>query len=674
MSDKEKDLNNEMKQIDLRLSNIDEEINNLEYQKQQLISRRTECKKLLKDFLPSSSGGNKDDKVSNWNRNDFSWSSNVNALLKNVFNLNSFRPLQLETINVTLSREDCIVILPTGGGKSLCFQLPSLVENSITLVVSPLVSLVEDQLWILKSLNIKATTLNATSSKEHIKLVHTQMTDPKSDLKILYVTPEKLAKSKMFMNKLEKMYELDRFVRLVIDEVHCCSTYGNDFRPDYKFLGIMKRLFPKVCILGLTATATQTVIDDVKNILNIQKSILFKSTFNRPNIFYEVREKPSNNEAFIKEISTLINKEFPNQSGIVYTFSQRESEQVALDLRSRGIKADAYHAQLDSDRRSNVHEKWLNNKVHVIVATIAFGMGIDKNNCRFVIHHSLSKSLENFYQESGRAGRDGLPAYSILYFRYADVFRQSSLVFTEATGLQNLYSIVSYCIDQASCKRSLVAKHFNDLFWNRNGKCNKMCDYCKNESNKKIETVNCIKEAQLIVEILSRHVNKEKRLTANKLSELVLSEISSKSNKPNYSNNLRQNELEVLILTLLMKGYLKEDFHFTPYNTIVYLINGNKSSSLKYEKQIDINLNRNASQLKRDFSQLQIKENSCKSEKIENHEEILVCEDNNENNNDDIYVLDFDDDDFCLKEVKYKRSSDSMAADDGNKKFKQSVH
>lgn len=222
----------------------------------------------------------------------------------------------------------------------------------------------------------------------------------------------------MFMNKLEKMYDLGRFHRLVIDEVHCCSNYGHDFRPDYKFLGIMKRQFPTICILGLTATATINVIEDIKDILQLKNFVLFKASFNRPNLYYEIRDKPSNHELCVEEIADLIKTKFPKQSGIVYCFSQRECELVASDLRKRVIKAEPYHAQIDADQRSKVHNKWLKNETHVIVATIAFGMGIDKPNCRFVIHHSLSKSLENFYQESGRAGRDGEKAYSILFFRF----------------------------------------------------------------------------------------------------------------------------------------------------------------------------------------------------------------------------------------------------------------
>ena len=213
----------------------------------------------------------------------------------------------------------------------------------------------EDQLWILKSLNINAAKLNSAATKEEQKYVHTQMLDSKSDLKILYVTPEKLAKSKQFMNKLEKMYELKRFHRLVIDEVHCCSTYGHDFRPDYKFLGVMKRLFPNVSILGLTATATSNVIDDIKKILDLKNFVLFKASFNRPNLFYEVRDKPGNHDECMNSIAELIKQKFHNQSGIVYCFSQRESEQVANDLRQRSIQAEFYHAQLDAEQRLFIH-------------------------------------------------------------------------------------------------------------------------------------------------------------------------------------------------------------------------------------------------------------------------------------------------------------------------------
>ncbi len=519
--------------------------------------------------------------------------------------------------------------MPTGSGKSLCFQLPALINNGVSVVVSPLISLVEDQIWMLKSYKIRAETLNASSSKEHVKQTHSDMTDSTSDLKILYVTPEKLAKSKMFMNKLEKMYKEGRFARLVIDEVHCCSTYGHDFRPDYKFLGIMKNMFPNVPILGLTATATQVIIEDIKKILNIPKCVLFKASFNRPNIYYEVRNKPSDNEQCMTEIANVIRQQFPNQSGIVYCFSQRESEEVAQELRSRGISADFYHAQIDPNQRSRVHQKWLRNEVRVIVATIAFGMGIDKGDCRFVIHHSMSKSLENFYQESGRCGRDGQLAHSILFYKYTDIFRQSCIVFTEQTGLENLFSMVEYCVNHQECKRTLISNHFDQFESYKKIECNGMCDFCKrandaNESRK----INCIKEANLIIEILSET---DKKFTANKLAEVAYSKISAKAKKKEFENKLDQMDIECLIIKMLTRNHIRQDFHFTPYSTYCYLILGESWRELNRTSRFELSLKENSSRnigqasAKRNVSiKKEIQKEDAKSDDIK--EEIVLSD------------------------------------------------
>ena len=249
-------------------------------------------------------------------------------------------------------------------------------------------------------------------------------------------------------------------------------------------------------------------------------------------------------------------------------------------MSSRGVRADAYHANMESERRSRIHERWLKNKTLVIVATIAFGMGIDKANCRFVIHHSLSKSLENFYQESGRAGRDGQRAHSILFFRFADVFRQSSMVFTEQTGLANLYSIVNYCIDQRTCKRTLIARHFNDQSWEERS-CNGMCDTCSQTStaHDRIERIDCQDECKLVLALAHRQ---EKNVTANKLAELSLTEI--KRNKPSSPLVKCPSHIERLLLCMLMNEYLKEDFHFTPYSTICYLVCGRRASEIHTSK------------------------------------------------------------------------------------------
>ena len=251
-----------------------------------------------------------------WEGGRFEWSTEMTSVLKSRFKLDSFRSLQASTINATLSGKDAILIMPTGGGKSLCYQLPALIGSpGVTLVISPLVSLMEDQLLAVKSLGIDSAMLNASCGREEVNRVHRSMTDTASPLKILYVTPEKLAKSKRFMSKLEKMYELGRLPRIVIDEVHCTSQWGHNFRPDYKILGILKRQFPNAPILGLTATATAKVLSDCQDILSLKRCLVFRASYNRPNLFYEVRTKPASQKAQIEEIAQLVKTKFPKQSG-----------------------------------------------------------------------------------------------------------------------------------------------------------------------------------------------------------------------------------------------------------------------------------------------------------------------------------------------------------------------
>lgn len=237
------------------------------------------------------------------------------TILKSQFKLDSFRPLQSSTINATLSNQDTILIMPTGAGKSLCYQLPALVRPGVSLVISPLVSLMEDQVLAVKNLGIESAMLNASASREEVNRVHGLMTNAKTSLKLLYVTPEKLSKSKRFMSKLEKMYEMGCLSQIVIDEIHCASQWGHDFRPDYKILGILKRQFPNVPILGLTATATAKVLADCKEILSIGSCLIFKASYNRLNLFYEVRHKPSSHKAQIEDIVNTIKTKFPKQSG-----------------------------------------------------------------------------------------------------------------------------------------------------------------------------------------------------------------------------------------------------------------------------------------------------------------------------------------------------------------------
>ncbi|XP_074639274.1 ATP-dependent DNA helicase Q1-like [Acropora palmata] len=589
------ELAKELDEIDLELKDIETNVESLLKRQVFLQSRKQLIQAQISsgavdNSLPSTSAKKEDNQ--NWSVRTFPWSEKIEKAREDIFKIKKFRPLQLECMNASMAGKDCILIMPTGGGKSLCFQLPSVISKGMTLVISPLISLMEDQLMALKELKIDSALLNSKRSKEEVNSVQSAMVDKKSGLKLLYVTPEKIAKSKRFMAKLEKMFEGGRLSRLVIDEVHCTSQWGHDFRPDYKFLGILKQQFPGVPMLGLTATATSKVIADVKKILGLQEDcVLFKASFNRPNLYYEVRYKPSNHEKCMDEIKFLVAHKFPSQSGIVYCFSKKDSVSISSSLMSRGIKAACYHGDLDGPSRSYVHSAWMKNAIQVVVATVAFGMGIDKPDVRFVIHHSLSKSMENYYQESGRAGRDDNRSHCILFYRPFDVFQQSAMVFTEQTGLENLYGMLAYCHDLKTCRRTLTGRHFSEQW--KSDECHEMCDNCRRTGDQsdgsrvpfvQREITNYCKDILLILE---RASSLSERVTANKLVDLWCGK-----GKPNLrvrdvkTPDLSREDCERVIVDMLLEGVLREDFHFTPYSTISYLLPGPKAGLIHSGKRL----------------------------------------------------------------------------------------
>ncbi|XP_013412024.1 ATP-dependent DNA helicase Q1 [Lingula anatina] len=595
------DLKKELTEVKEELQSIEGQIEELLERQQFLLDRKDNLTKLIQNTsakpvssasTSSSDGG--DDSEKKWNKSDFPWSQKLDERRNVIFQIPNYRPHQLETMNATLSGKDCILIMPTGGGKSLCFQLPALVSKGITLVISPLISLMEDQLMTLHIVGIKATLLNAASSKEDVKEVHDAMATKTPKLKLLYVTPEKIAKSKRFMNRLEKMYEMGNFARIVIDEVHCCSQWGHDFRPDYKILGILKRQFPGVPILGLTATATTKVIQDVTKLLNIPQCLVLKASFNRPNLYYEVRVKSSNLKDNLDEISKVILTRFQGEAGIVYCFSQKDTEEITRGLQDRGIPAGCYHANISAARRTTVHRDWMQNKIQVIVATIAFGMGIDKPDVRFVIHHSISKSMENFYQESGRAGRDDNRAYCILFFRFGDIFRQSTMVFVERTGLDNLYGMLGYCLDTGRCRRSIIAQHFGEA-WD-SLQCNGMCDHCDASRTVHVELVDITSYCKDIFTILTEAGRTNQKVTGLKLVEAWLGKgVASLRVKTIQVPGLSREDCERVITYMIVEGYLKEVFHYTAYTTYSYLEPGPKANMvIKFDKKVSLNFERKA--------------------------------------------------------------------------------
>ncbi|XP_078138172.1 ATP-dependent DNA helicase Q1 [Centroberyx gerrardi] len=580
----------ELEVVELQIAELLERQAELNSSKKRLLRRLEEaCDAAQPSGSSSSSSSSSSSKASGagpamskqemqrYDNPDFPWSKDVEQQLKDSFQLSEFRPLQLRAINLSMAGKDLFLVMPTGRGKSLCYQLPAVCSNGFTLVVSPLVSLMEDQLMYLKSINVSAVTLNASSSKEHAKTVMAGMTDPKAPFKLVYVTPEKIAKSKLLMSRLEKAYNADRLSRIAVDEVHCCSQWGHDFRPDYKLLGILKRQFPNVPLLGLTATATSSVLKDCQKILCVPQPITLTASFNRTNLYYEVRIKDSNNDVSISDISSLIKDRYKDQSGIVYVFSQKDAEAVSSDLQKRGILAYPYHANMNPDDKSRVHRKWTTNKIQVVVATVAFGMGIDKPDVRFVIHHTISKSVENYYQESGRAGRDDRPADCIVFFGFADVFRISTMVVMENVGQQKLLQMVDYCQNIDRCRRSLMAVHFDEV-WDDEG-CNQMCDACRHGQD--YATVDISQHARQVVQIVELAASMDEKMTPLKVVEAWMGKGPAKRRKMIQTTTMSRLEVEAVIVRLLLLGYLSEDFSFTPYTTYFYLKVGRKAPLLK---------------------------------------------------------------------------------------------
>ncbi|XP_064962546.1 ATP-dependent DNA helicase Q-like 2 isoform X1 [Musa acuminata AAA Group] len=563
----------ELLYVEAELQDVQDQIKALLDRQEGLHKRQSELKALLEECEASKNTAQVDSSVAtdDWSA-DFEWDSRAEDIRFNVFSISSYRANQREIINAVMSRRDVLVIMAAGGGKSLCYQLPALLCDGVALVVSPLLSLIQDQVMGLTTLGIPAYMLTSTTSKEHEKLIYKSLEKGEGELKVLYVTPEKISKSKRFMSKLEKCHHGGRLSLVAIDEAHCCSQWGHDFRPDYKNLGILKIQFPTVPLIALTATATYKVQVDLMEMLHIPKCVKFVSTINRPNLFYKVHEKSSVGKVVIDEIADFIRGSYSkNESGIIYCFSRKECEQVAKELRGRGISADHYHADMDVIAREKVHLLWSKNKLQVIVGTVAFGMGINKPDVRFVIHHSLSKSMETYYQESGRAGRDGLPSECVLYYRPGDVPRQSTMVFYENAGLQNLYDIVRYCQSKRNCRRGAFFQHFGEPIQN----CNGMCDNCAYEAE--VKELDATYHAKVIVSLLHEIQENDQRATMLQLVERFKVKIKELGDSIQPVSDLKKEELEQLIVQLLLEHVLKEEFQHTAYTTNSYIALGSLS-------------------------------------------------------------------------------------------------
>lgn len=422
------------------------------------------------------------------------WSRDVKGAMKDRFHLRGFRQNQLEAINATLAGKDAFVLMPTGGGKSLCYQLPSIISSGrtrgVTIVISPLLSLMQDQVDHLQKLKIQAFLINSEVTAEHRRLIMESLRHPNVEqfIQLLYVTPEMISKSQAIVNAFKDLHRRGKFARMVIDEAHCVSQWGHDFRPDYKLLGEVRQQFRGVPAMALTATATENVKVDVIHNLGISGCEIFTQSFNRPNLTYEVRSKGKAKDV-LENMANTINSTYKGQSGIVYCLSRQNCEDIAEKLRTEhGIKAHHYHAGMEPREKTAVQKQWQAGQYHVIVATIAFGMGIDKPDVRFVIHYTIPKSLEGYYQETGRAGRDGKRSGCYLYYGYQDTSALKRMIDDgEGSWEQKerqrkmLRNVVQFCENKSDCRRVQVLLYFNEPFSREN--CNGGCDNCNSTSS-----------------------------------------------------------------------------------------------------------------------------------------------------------------------------------------------
>jgi ATP-dependent DNA helicase RecQ len=471
------------------------------------------------------------------------------SALNKYFGYSQFRPLQEQIITDIINHKDTFVLMPTGGGKSICYQLPSLLGDGTTIVVSPLISLMKDQVDGLTQNGIAAAYLNSSQALSEQQGITAKLKN--NHLKLLYVAPERLVQ-RNFLQLLQSI-TVNFFA---IDEAHCISQWGHDFRPEYRQLDLIRREFPNKPIVALTATATPRVKTDIIERLQLQNAAVYQASFNRPNITYKILPKQN---AFSQTLSYIQNHK--DEAGIIYCQSRKTVDRVTARLREQGIKALSYHAGLDDGERKQNQEEFILENVNVIVATVAFGMGIDKPNVRYVIHYDLPRSLEHYYQETGRAGRDGLPSECILLYSYADKFFYERFIEDKQTEEERLIakSQLNRMLDfaqSAICRRALLLQYFAESFTQTN--C-ASCDNCLNPKETFDATVITQKILSCIYRTQQRFgINHIVNILVGSQAKNILQYGHDKLSTYNIIHDYTPSQIKTIIYELLQQGLLKQ--------------------------------------------------------------------------------------------------------------------
>ncbi|AEW87348.1 DNA helicase RecQ [Flavobacterium columnare] len=476
--------------------------------------------------------------------------------LKKYFGFSQFKGLQEQVVKSIVSRENTFVIMPTGGGKSLCYQLPALIQEGVAIVVSPLIALMKNQVDALRSLgsgDAIAHVLNSSLNKTEINQVKKDIAS--GFTKLLYVAPESLTKEE-YIDFLKE----HKISFVAIDEAHCISEWGHDFRPEYRNLRNIIRALGEIPIIGLTATATPKVQEDILKNLEMSDANVFKASFNRPNLFYEVRTKTKNVEA---DIIRFI-KQHKGKSGVIYCLSRKKVEEIAEVLKVNGISAVPYHAGLDAKTRAKHQDMFLMEEVDVVVATIAFGMGIDKPDVRFVIHHDIPKSLESYYQETGRAGRDGGEGHCLAYYSYKDVeklekFMAGKPIAEQEVGFALLQEVVSYA-ETSMSRRKFLLHYFGETFDNETGEGGDMDDNMRNPKKKTEAKDNVVKLLEAIRD--TKEIYKAKEIILALIGKLNAVIKAHKTDaQPFFGIGKDQDEKYwmALIRQVMVDGYIRKD-------------------------------------------------------------------------------------------------------------------